>query len=182
MTVEPGPGGNNFPLGFHAAQRNGHAPNARYDALGELREHLRRRTTTPAGYFDRRSKHLASRLLAGLLFVLGLPIMLGAMLLVRLTSPGPAIYRQARVGKGGKTFVMYKIRSMGRHAEAASGPVWTKRRDPRITPVGRCIRLFHLDELPQLINVLKGEMSLVGPRPERPEFVRHLVREVSEQR
>lgn len=95
-------------------------------------------------------------------------------LLVRLTSKGPGIYRQIRVGKDGKCFKMYKIRTMRIDAEAASGPVWTQPGDPRMTFLGRILRKLHLDELPQLFNVLRGEMSLVGPRPERPEFVRVL--------
>ena len=96
------------------------------------------------------------------------------MLLVRLTSRGPGIYKQARVGKDGRKFMMYKIRTMRQDAEAASGPMWTQAHDPRVTFLGRVLRKLHLDELPQLFNVLKGEMSLVGPRPERPEFVRVL--------
>jgi lipopolysaccharide/colanic/teichoic acid biosynthesis glycosyltransferase len=97
---------------------------------------------------------------------------------VRLTSRGPGIYKQARVGKDGRKFMMYKIRTMQHDAEAASGPVWTQARDPRITPAGKLLRKFHLDELPQLVNVLKGDMSLVGPRPERPEFVRVLAQAI----
>jgi lipopolysaccharide/colanic/teichoic acid biosynthesis glycosyltransferase len=96
------------------------------------------------------------------------------VLLVRLTSRGPGIYQQARVGKNGRKFMMYKIRTMRHDAEAATGPVWTQACDPRITLVGKVLRKLHLDELPQLFNVLKGEMALVGPRPERPEFVRVL--------
>jgi lipopolysaccharide/colanic/teichoic acid biosynthesis glycosyltransferase len=83
-------------------------------------------------------------------------------------------YRQTRVGLGGKPFSIYKLRSMRQDAEAATGAVWASQNDPRITPVGRFLRKTRIDELPQLINVLKGEMTIVGPRPERPEFVRHL--------
>jgi lipopolysaccharide/colanic/teichoic acid biosynthesis glycosyltransferase len=93
------------------------------------------------------------------------------VVLVRLTSKGPGIYRQARVGKDGRRFMMYKIRTMRQDAEASTGPVWTHPRDPRVTPIGRLLRKLHLDELPQLFNVIRGEMALVGPRPERPEFV-----------
>jgi lipopolysaccharide/colanic/teichoic acid biosynthesis glycosyltransferase len=96
------------------------------------------------------------------------------VLLVRATSKGPGIYRQPRVGKGGRHFVMFKIRTMAADAEHGSGPVWTQPRDPRVTFVGRILRKLHLDELPQIFNVLRGEMSFVGPRPERPEFVRVL--------
>lgn len=101
-------------------------------------------------------------------------VILVLIVLVRLTSPGPAIFRQQRVGRGGRVFTMYKIRTMRQDAEAATGAVWAQRGDPRVTPVGRMLRKLHLDELPQLINVLKGEMSLIGPRPERPEFTQQL--------
>ena len=96
------------------------------------------------------------------------------MLLVRATSKGPGIYQQMRVGKDGRRFMMYKIRTMRVDAEAASGPVWTQPHDPRVTYLGEILRKLHLDELPQIFNVLRGEMSFVGPRPERPEFVRVL--------
>lgn len=85
-------------------------------------------------------------------------------------SPGPLFYRQVRLGKGGKPFVLTKFRSMGVNAEAATGAMWSADHDPRVTPVGRWLRKTRLDELPQVINVLKGEMSLIGPRPERPYF------------
>jgi exopolysaccharide biosynthesis polyprenyl glycosylphosphotransferase len=93
-------------------------------------------------------------------------------------SRGPLFYKQERVGKGGKPFMLYKFRSMIPDAENGSGAVWASENDGRITPVGRILRKTRLDELPQFVNVLKGEMSLVGPRPERPEFVNQLVREV----
>lgn len=114
------------------------------------------------------------RALALALMVCGAPLMLLTMLVVRATSRGPAIYRQTRVGRGGRHFVMYKFRTMRQDAEATTGAVWTKTNDARITRAGRCIRALHLDEFPQLINVLKGEMSLIGPRPERPEFTHQL--------
>jgi len=107
-----------------------------------------------------------------------LPITAILVLLVRLTSPGPGLYRQLRVGKNGKLFWIYKIRTMYCDAEKETGPVWTAENDPRITPVGRILRRFHLDELPQLLNVLKGEMTLIGPRPERPEFAQVLARAI----
>ncbi len=107
---------------------------------------------------------------APLVCVLALPMLVIA-LLIKLTSRGPAIYRQERTGLGGKTFVMYKFRTMRVDAESDTGPVWATRKDPRRTIVGILLRRLSLDELPQLINVLRGEMSLVGPRPERPCFV-----------
>jgi len=111
------------------------------------------------------------RLAAAFLLVFLLPVIAVLLVLVRLTSKGPVIYRQVRVGKDGKVFTMYKIRSMRLDAESATGAVWASRKDPRITALGRVLRKLHLDELPQLFNVLRGDMSLVGPRPERPEFV-----------
>jgi len=92
-------------------------------------------------------------------------------LLVRLTSPGPAIYKQVRVGKDGEFFTLYKFRSMTREAELHSGPQETTRNDVRVTSIGRIIRRSGLDEIPQFFNVLRGDMSIVGPRPERPYFV-----------
>jgi exopolysaccharide biosynthesis polyprenyl glycosylphosphotransferase len=106
-----------------------------------------------------------------LLCVLAVPMLLLA-LLVKLTSRGPAVYTQQRAGLGGKPFVLFKFRTMTVDAESETGPVWAKRGDPRRTVVGIVLRRFCLDELPQLFNVLRGEMSLVGPRPERPCFVR----------
>jgi exopolysaccharide biosynthesis polyprenyl glycosylphosphotransferase len=106
--------------------------------------------------------------------VLASPLVLITALAVRLSSSGPVLYRQLRVGLDGHPFTVYKFRSMRANAEAATGAVWASRNDPRITPVGRIIRKIRFDELPQLFNVLKGEMSLVGPRPERPEFVKAL--------
>ncbi|MDQ7039323.1 MAG: sugar transferase [Rhodothermus sp.] len=109
---------------------------------------------------------------------LGLPLWLAIGLLIRLTSPGPAIYKQQRVGQHGRIFTLYKFRTMYVNAEAHTGPVWAVRDDPRITPLGRWLRRWRLDEVPQFWNVLKGDMSLVGPRPERPYFVEKLSREI----
>ncbi len=103
--------------------------------------------------------------------VVALPIMGLVAVLIKATSPGPALFRQTRVGLGGSTFMLFKFRSMYQDAEARTGAVWATRDDPRITPLGRWLRRLRLDELPQLFNVIRGEMSLVGPRPERPEFV-----------
>jgi len=102
------------------------------------------------------------------------PLLLAAIALVRLTSRGPALYSQTRLGRGGKPFRIYKVRTMAYDCERGSGPRWSTAGDPRVLPVGRLLRRTHLDELPQLWNVLCGEMSLVGPRPERPEFVPQL--------
>ena len=130
----------------------------------------------PSPYF--RWKGGLDRALAAILLVPGLPLIGLLALLVRLTSRGPGIYRQTRVGRHGRRFTLYKLRSMSQDAEAATGAVWCQSNDPRVTCLGRLLRRFHLDELPQLFNVLKGEMSLVGPRPERPEFVRVLAEQI----
>jgi sugar transferase (PEP-CTERM system associated) len=111
-------------------------------------------------------------------FIAALPVMLLVALLVRLTSPGPVLYRQVRAGKNGAPFTLFKFRSMFQDAEAKSGAVWASKNDPRVTPLGRWLRRLRLDELPQLINVLRGEMVVVGPRPERPEFVKVLVEQI----
>jgi len=105
--------------------------------------------------------------------LLAIPLVPFIVLLVRRT-PGPVIYRQVRVGESGRLFTMFKFRTMEEAAEAPGMPVYAEENDPRVTPTGRFLRRTHLDELPQLWNVLKGEMSIVGPRPERPEFVRVL--------
>jgi lipopolysaccharide/colanic/teichoic acid biosynthesis glycosyltransferase len=99
-----------------------------------------------------------------------------AALLVKLTSRGPAFYTQTRVGQHGRLFTIYKIRTMVDNCESLTGPRWSIPGDPRVTRIGQFLRLSHLDELPQLLNVLRGEMSLIGPRPERPEFLPRLER------
>ena len=112
------------------------------------------------------------------LLVLSAPVMIVAAALIRLTSRGPAIYSQTRVGQQGREFALLKLRTMVAGAERRTGPVMAARGDSRITAVGRYLRPFHLDELPQLFNVLAGQMSLIGPRPERPHFVRIFRRRV----
>jgi len=110
--------------------------------------------------------------------VVALPLMLITALAVKFTSKGSILYRQVRVGMDGVPFTLYKFRSMRQDAEAGTGAVWASKDDPRVTPVGRFIRKVRFDELPQLFNVLRGEMSIVGPRPERPEFVRVLTEQI----
>jgi sugar transferase (PEP-CTERM system associated) len=119
-----------------------------------------------------------SRLLGIAGFLLLIPIMLLVALAVRLTSKGPVLFRQNRVGLNGETFTLYKFRSMRTDAEAVTGAVWATRDDPRVTPIGKWLRRLRLDELPQLFNVVQGSMSIVGPRPERPEFVRTLSEQI----
>jgi exopolysaccharide biosynthesis polyprenyl glycosylphosphotransferase len=107
-----------------------------------------------------------------ILLVIFSPLMAIAALLIKLTSKDPIFYKQIRVAKDGGTFALYKFRTMIDNAEENSGPVWAAEDDPRVTKIGRFLRDSRLDELPQLINVIKGDMSLVGPRPERPHFVK----------
>ncbi len=102
------------------------------------------------------------------------PVMVLCAVLIRCTSRGPLIFKQVRLGRGGRPFVMYKLRTMYTDAERGTGAVWARRNDDRVVPVCRWMRRAHLDELPQLINVIKGDMSLIGPRPERPEIMAEL--------
>ena len=113
------------------------------------------------------------------LLIVTLPLAGATALAIRVESSGPVFYRQKRVGLNGKTFDIIKFRSMAVDAEANGNAVWAARNDPRITDVGRIIRKFRIDELPQIINVLRGDMSFVGPRPERPEFVEQLTEKLS---
>jgi sugar transferase (PEP-CTERM system associated) len=106
------------------------------------------------------------------------PIILVTALLVKMESNGPAFYRQIRVGRYGETFEILKLRSMRQDAEAGGAPIWAQKGDPRVTRIGKIIRLIRVDELPQLWTVLKGDMSFVGPRPERPEFVAELEKQI----
>ena len=121
------------------------------------------------------SRALFDRLLATILLVVLSPVILIALVLVRVTSSGSPIYTQKRVGQNGLHFTIYKIRSMYQDSEL-NGPRWCIPGDPRVTPIGQYLRWTHLDELPQLINVIRGEMSLIGPRPERPELIAQLER------
>lgn len=125
-----------------------------------------------------RWKYRGERLLAALLLLPALPWIGLLGLAVRLTSRGPAIYRQRRLGLGGREFTIYKLRTMRADAEAATGAVWAAPNDGRTTALGRFLRATHLDELPQLWNVVRGEMALIGPRPERPEIAARLAEQI----
>jgi exopolysaccharide biosynthesis polyprenyl glycosylphosphotransferase len=127
--------------------------------------------------WEESTKRLIDVVVSAVILGAGLPLWLLIALLIKLDSPGPVLYRQERVGKDGAPFDIIKFRSMTKDAEL-QGPKWAGHRDPRITRVGRIIRQLHLDEIPQMINVLKGDMSLIGPRPERPVFVQRLSREI----
>ncbi len=123
------------------------------------------------------TKRLSDILMAFVLFVPSLVLLPFVSVLIKATSPGPIFYKQKRVGKNGKIFEVIKFRSMKKDAEK-NGAVWAKKEDPRITKFGNFLRKSRIDELPQIINVLKGEMSFIGPRPERPEFVNELKKEI----
>ncbi|MFH1868328.1 MAG: sugar transferase, partial [Candidatus Omnitrophota bacterium] len=112
--------------------------------------------------------------------VIALPIIAMAAIFIKTVSPGAVFFKQERVGHNGERFYIYKLRTMRPDAEKDTGPVWAGEDDPRLIKGGKLIRKMHIDELPQLFNVLKGEMSIVGPRPERPVFVESLSKEVRE--
>jgi sugar transferase (PEP-CTERM system associated) len=135
-----------------------------------------------SGFRKIRSLEAAKRALDIVMSLIGIvltaPIMLMVAALVRITSPGPVIYQQQRVGKNGRVFTLYKFRSMRNDAEKHTGAVWATAGDTRVTPIGRFHRKARLDELPQFWNVLRGDMSFVGPRPERPFFVAQLAEQV----
>jgi lipopolysaccharide/colanic/teichoic acid biosynthesis glycosyltransferase len=128
--------------------------------------------------FVRKTFEEIKRYMDILLSIFGLaittPLLLVGAILIKLTSPGSVIYRQRRVGKDGKIFQIFKLRTMSVDAEKVTGAVWAKKNDTRVTFIGRFLRISRIDEIPQLINVLQGDMSIIGPRPERPEIVREL--------
>ena len=125
------------------------------------------------------SKRLMDIVLSAIGLVIALPLLALLAAIIKLISPGPALYHQRRVGQHNRVFTIHKFRSMRLDAEATSGPVWaSKTGDPRVIPIGSILRRYRLDELPQLWNVLIGDMSMVGPRPERPEFVADLTKQI----
>ena len=132
----------------------------------------------PMPLWERAVKRLLDIFVCLIVLFVGFPIFLLLGLLIKLDSPGPIIYAQKRVGRRGKTFTMYKFRTMLNDAEASTGPMWATENDPRVTKIGYWLRKLRLDELPQVINVLNGTMSLVGPRPERPHFVDQFTRKI----
>src|ERR687889_98567 len=138
--------------------------------FGSPCEFLTRDGLTPPRWYGP-FKEVFDSLTAAVLLVLLAPLILILMVLVKFSSSGPALYSQVRLGRGGRPFRIYKIRSMTHDCERHSGPRWATVGDTRVTALGWILRRTHLDELPQLWNVLRGEMSLIGPRPERPEFV-----------
>lgn len=130
------------------------------------------------GNFRNFVKRLFDVVISAVMLALTAPIMLITALLIKIDSPGPVFFRQTRVGECGKPFDVYKFRSMRADAEKDGKPQWAKKKDSRVTRIGRIIRSLRIDELPQIFNVMKGDMSLVGPRPERPYFVRQLIKEI----
>ena len=131
------------------------------------------------GFHARQYLHRAVSALASVvLLTLSLPLLPFVVLSIKAFSPGPVLYRQKRVGRNGAIFTCFKFRTMHKDAEADTGPTWARDDDPRITRIGRILRMTRIDELPQLWNVLRGDMAFVGPRPERPEFVEMLNREI----
>jgi sugar transferase (PEP-CTERM system associated) len=123
------------------------------------------------------ARRMASILISSIVFAICLPFIPFIALAVRLSSPGPIFFRQTRIGRRGRTFTIYKFRTMRQGAEA-NGAVWAAKDDPRVTGLGRLMRKTRLDEIPQLLNVIRGDMAFVGPRPERPEFVQWLSSEI----
>lgn len=143
--------------------------------IGQLAREVPARQRAGRGVYERIKPSL-DFVAALVLLIVTAPVMIVAMMLVLLSSRGPAIYTQKRLGLGGSVFTIYKIRTMYHDCERHGGVTWSRPGDPRITAVGRALRFTHVDELPQLINVVLGEMSLIGPRPERPEFLPQLER------
>jgi lipopolysaccharide/colanic/teichoic acid biosynthesis glycosyltransferase len=146
--------------------------------LVELQDHQRTAhsdaLSTPTGLrvgkYASGGKRIFDLLITLCLLVPATPVILLVMILVKLTSRGPALFRQTRLGLCGRPYTIFKVRTMTHNCEAATGAQWSTPGDPRVTWLGRLLRRTHLDELPQLWNILRGDMSLVGPRPERPEF------------
>jgi exopolysaccharide biosynthesis polyprenyl glycosylphosphotransferase len=128
--------------------------------------------------WEKKVKRLMDILFSIITLIITSPILILVSILIKLESKGPIIFKQNRTGQDGKEFNVYKFRSMVQDAEKLSGPVWSTKDDPRITRIGKFIRKVRIDEIPQMFNVLKGEMSFVGPRPERPYFVEKLSKEI----
>lgn len=125
----------------------------------------------PMPLWERAIKRVLDTLISLVVLVLTLPFLIIIGIVIRSTSAGPAVYKQKRVGRNGKLFTIYKFRTMKIDAEKETGPMWALENDPRVTKLGYWLRKLRIDEIPQLLNVIKGDMSLVGPRPERPHFV-----------
>lgn len=132
----------------------------------------------PMPLWEKTAKRLLDILVSIVALLISIPFVISISILVRMNSEGPAIFRQTRVGMNGRTFTILKFRTMYMNAEDETGPTWAKENDPRVTKVGYWLRKLRLDEIPQFLNVLKGDMSLVGPRPERPHFVKQFSQQI----
>ena len=128
--------------------------------------------------WEKRLKRVMDVIVSFLILIISSPVIVIAALAIKLNSKGPVFFTQERSGMNGEPFTMIKFRSMYQDAEKKTGPIWSSKDDPRITRVGKIIRKLRIDEIPQFMNVLKGEMSIVGPRPERPFFVEKLSEEI----
>jgi len=128
--------------------------------------------------WEKKLKRISDVLISMIILIITFPLNILILIFIKLDSPGPVLFKQDRIGMNNKIFRIYKFRSMFLDAEKHSGPVWSRKDDPRVTRVGRFLRKLRLDEIPQFYNVLKGEMSLVGPRPERPYFVDMLAQQL----
>jgi exopolysaccharide biosynthesis polyprenyl glycosylphosphotransferase len=128
--------------------------------------------------WEKKMKRVLDILTSSIILLVSLPISIIIAIAIKLDSEGPALFKQQRCGVDGTVFNILKFRSMFQNAEKTTGPIWSQKGDPRVTKVGKVIRKLRLDELPQMFNVLKGEMSIVGPRPERPYFVKMLSKEI----
>ena len=128
--------------------------------------------------WEKKLKRISDVIISFIIIVLTLPLNIFVALLIKLDSKGPILFKQERIGMNNKKFKIYKFRSMYQDAEKNTGPVWSTKDDPRVTRIGKIIRQLRIDEIPQMFNVLKGEMSLVGPRPERPYFVEQLSQQI----
>lgn len=129
------------------------------------------------GKYDK-IKRFIDVFLASIIILITFPFWLIIFLFIKLEDGGPAFYFQERIGKNKKSFLLIKFKSMKKEAEKETGPVWAEKKDLRVSKIGKILRRTHMDEIPQMINVLKGDISLVGPRPERPEFVAQLEKEI----
>jgi exopolysaccharide biosynthesis polyprenyl glycosylphosphotransferase len=128
--------------------------------------------------WEKKLKRISDVIISFIILVLTLPLNIFVAFLIKLDSKGPILFKQERIGMNNKKFKIYKFRSMYQDAEKNTGPVWSTKDDPRVTRIGKIIRQLRIDEIPQMFNVLKGEMSLVGPRPERPYFVEQLSQQI----
>lgn len=155
---------------------SGQPPEEQAEIDHTISGHEAQRELQLASYFSH--KTIVDRLITAGLMVVALPLMVVIGLAILILDGRPVFYRQIRVGKHGRKYWMWKFRTMCRDAESKTGAVWSTDADPRVTGLGRWLRCSHLDELPQFFNVLMGDMNLIGPRPERPEFIRELARDI----